>query len=653
MSDIQKPVLRAPYDASEDIGSNPSTELTLVQLAERRLTRRQALRGMAATAIAGAVAPAVSSLDAFAQEFGPSTFTFKEMRQTYDGTHHVAEGYDAQVLIRWGDAVVPDAPAFDPRRLSAGAQAMQFGYNCDYISYHPLPLGSQSSDNGLLFVNHEYTNTNLIFPGIGEGRAARTKANKAQSEIELAAHGASVVEVKKTDGRWEVVADSAYNRRITGLATEIAMAGPAAGHEKLKTKADPTGRKAIGTLNNCGGGVTPWGTVLTAEENFNGYFGGDADKMPDAALYKRYGVTKDSWYSWVQHIERFDVGKEPNEPNRFGWIVEIDPYEPASTPVKRTALGRFKHEAATCVVNPDGRVVIYSGDDERFEYVYKFVTKGTFNPTDRAANRTLLDEGTLYVARFGDEGQVRWMPLVHGEGPLTAANGFASQADILIDTRRAADLLKATPMDRPEDIEPSPDGRRVYVVLTNNTSRKAEQVDKINPRANNRHGHIVEIIPPGGARPDHAALDAKWEMFLMCGKPGVDQGALYHRATSDTGWFTTPDNIAFDSRGRMWIATDGAPGAAGIADGLWATDTRGPGRALPKLFFQAPRGAEVCAPILTPDDRTMFVTIQHPAEEDGSTYESPSTRWPDFRSDLPVRPSVVVVTRKDGGVIGS
>jgi secreted PhoX family phosphatase len=331
-------------------------------------------------------------------------------------------------------------------------------------------------------------------------------------------------------------------------------------------------------------------------------------------------------------------------------VVEIDPYEPGAPPVKRTALGRFKHEGCTSTLAKDGRVVLYSGDDERFEYVYKFVTSRPWSPNDRAANRDLLDEGRLFVARFNADGKVEWLPLVQGQGPLTAENGFASQGDVLLKTRLAADLLKPTPMDRPEDIETNPVNGRVYVVLTNNGARKPDQVDRANPRATNDHGHILEIAPKDG---DHGSAEGAWSIFLLAGKPGQDAGARYHRATSDNGWLSCPDNIAFDSKGRIWIVTDGAPQAAGVADGVYGADTMGFGRALTRCFYQAPTGAEVCGPIFAPDDTTFFLAIQHPGEDRDSTFEKPSTRWPDFKEGMPPRPAVIAITRKGGGPIGS
>ncbi|MBR0670861.1 PhoX family protein [Neoroseomonas soli] len=643
----------AKIDGSEDVGSNPDPRRPIGEIIAARYGRRALMGAAAAAATLAALPEDASAQMAVPQEGGPSTLTFPELRHQMAQTDAVAEGYERQLVIRWGDAVLPDAPAFDPRNVTEAAQAKQFGYNCDYLDFFPLPQGSRTADHGLLVVNHEYTNTNLMFPGMGSGREARTRSSGPQTRAETMAHGLSVVEVKREGSTWSYVKGGRHNRRITG-DTPMRIAGPAAGAERMKTNADPTGMRVLGTLNNCAGGNTPWGTVLTGEENTNGYFGGDPAKTPHAAIMRRYGISADSWYNWWRHQDRFNVEKEPNESFRFGWVVEFDPYDPESVPVKRTALGRFKHEGATHAVSADGRVAFYSGDDERFEYVYKFVTARPWNPNDRAANRDLLDEGTLFVGKFHEDGKVEWLPLVFGQGPLTEQNGFRSQADVLIETRRAADLLGATPMDRPEDVETNPVNGRVYVMLTNNTRRTAQQAGGANPRARNVHGHILEIIPPGAGtgRVDHAATEARWGIFIAAGKPGVDPGAQYHRATSNEGWLSCPDNCAFDSRGRIWIATDGSPENAGVADGLYAADTTGYGRALTRLFYQAPTGAEVCGPCFTPDNRTIFLAIQHPGEDPGSTFERPSTRWPDFQDGVPPRPSVIAIVKKDGGVIG-
>ncbi len=641
----------APLAEHGTAGRNPSSEPSIGDLVARRLSRRAALAGLLTTAVAGWSGLRAPPAEAAAGLGGPGGFA--EVVQGLDEHAHIPAGYGSQVLLRWGDPLSAGAPAFDVARQTPAAQAMQFGYNCDFVCFFPLPPDSRSSDHGLLVVNHEYTNAGLMFPGLGPGRDAARKTSRAQTEVEMAAIGASVVEVRRDAGGWKTV-DGRYTRRVTA-ATPMALSGPAAGHSRLRTAADPTGRQVAGMLANCAGGQTPWGTVLTGEENFHAFFGGSglggssgADRLRD-----RYGVADRSWYAWHRYHSRFDLGSEPNEPNRFGWIVEFDPYDPASVPVKRTALGRFKHEGATIVVNGDGRIVAYQGDDERFEYVYKFVTARAWNPSDRAANRDLLDDGTLHVARFHDDGRLEWLPLVHGQGPLTAENGFADQAEVLIGARRAADLMKATPMDRPEDVEVSPVTGRVYVTLTNNNRRQPDGLDAANPRADNRHGHIIEMIQPDrSGRPDHAATEARWEMFLRGGRPGIDAGAAYHPDTTADGWLSGPDNLAFDADGRLWIATDSGQ-AAGGADGLYVTDATGPERALTRRFFRAPIGAEVTGPCFTPDGRSLFLSVQHPGQSAGSHFDAPSTRWPDFAPGMPPRPSVIVITKDDGGPVGT
>jgi secreted PhoX family phosphatase len=644
----------------EDIGVNTSTAPKMADVISERLSRRGLLQGLAATAVlAGAPASALAQARA-----GVSSLTFSEVPQVLDETHHVASGYKAQILIRWGDKVMKGAPEFNVRNQTPAAQQKQFGYNCDYLAYMPLPVGSRNSEHGLLCVNHEYCNTELMFAGFTQPHNGKTGLTREQAEIDMAAHGLSVVEVKKTSGSWAVVADGHYNRRFGANSAAFRIAGPAAGHPRMRTSADRTGTLAIGTLNNCAGGTTPWGTVLSGEENFNGYFLGDANKTPEAASHKRYGVSPWQDASWGKHFDRFDVEKEPNEPNRFGWIVEYDPYDPNSTPVKRTALGRFKHEGAASAIGRDGRVAFYSGDDERFEYIYRFVTAKPFDPANRAANRDLMDEGTLSVARFSADGTLTWLPLIFGQGPLTAANGFSSQADVLIEARRAGDLLGATPMDRPEGIEVNPVTGHPFVALTNNDRRlpadganPRQRIDGPNPRPANRAGHVIELVPPaGGARPDHGADTFRWEIFLLAGNPAEpDSATRYGAGVSANGWLAAPDNVAFDRKGRIWISTDGMPTQAkpSYADGLFAADTSGPGRAVTRRFFATPRGAELCGPCLTPDSRTLFVAVQHPAEERGSTFDKPTTRWPDFKPDLPPRPSVVVITKTDSGEIGS
>jgi len=648
---------RVPADMiiadGDDMPSNQSDAKPFAAVLEERLSRRGMLKAGVAAGALGVFAGFLKGGKALAAEpekpAPKSTLTFEEVPHLLDEHAHAPAGYETQVLIRWGDAVEAGAPAFDPLKQTAAAQAKQFGYNNDMIAFFPLPQGSKTADHGLLAINHEYTDPHIMFPGFADAKAAVKDATKEQVEVELAAHGISVVEVKRDGGKWQVVTDSTYNRRISLWQTECLMSGPVAGHDKVKTKADATGTKVIGTINNCAGGWTPWGTYLSGEENFHQYFSG----KNDAPIYKRYGIAgKPEYPAWGKYFDRFDIEKEPNEPNRFGWVLEVDPYDPKAAPKKRTALGHFKHENATTALTADGRVAVYSGDDERFEYVYKFVTKGKYNAADRKANADLLDEGTLYVARFDKDGSLTWLPLVFGQGPLTAENGFTSQADVLLETRRAADLLKPTPMDRPEDVEASPVTGKVYVALTKNDRRTPDQVDPANQRFYNVYGHIIEMVPPTvDGKVDHGADVFEWDMFLRGGDPTKkNAGAKYGAGVTEAGWFANPDNVTFDSQGRLWILTDGFPDFD-VADGLWCCDTEGEARGQTKHFFAVPKDAEMCGGAFTPDDKALFLSIQHPGEN--SLYDKPSTRWPDFKDDMPPRPAVVVVTKKDGGIIGS
>ena len=649
-------------EEAENIGANASRNPTLGDIIAARWSRRDLMSGLLAVSATALAAPtamfaANPTAEGDAGARAASIFGFPELAAGSDETHHVAEGYDAKVLIRWGDGVLSDAPAFDPLAQTAAAQAVQFGYNNDFVGYFPI---DGRSDHGLLVVNHEYTNEELMFPGVGvqDGEANFSAMTPELVAVEMMAHGGSVIEIEKRDGGWTVVPGSKYARRITA-ETAMRISGPAACHERMRTTSDPLGAAVHGALNNCGGGVTPWGTWLTCEENTNYYFWNKAarDAHPDARSLRRYGIPGER-YAWGKFHDRFDIAKEPNEPNRFGWVVEIDPFDPASTPVKRTAMGRFKHEGAGGVVNGDGRFVVYQGDDERFDYVYKFVTRDAVDLEVRARNKDILDHGALYVARFDPDGTGVWLPLVQGTGWLTPQNGFADQGDVVIDARLAADMLGATKMDRPEDIEVNPRTGKVYVLLTSNDKREetgSNGVNAANPRANNKYGHLIEITPERG---DHAALTFKWDILVKCGDPSVAEvGATFNPSTSANGWFGMPDNCAIDALGRLWIATDGnSASATGRTDGVWAVETDGARRGTSKLFFRVPVGAELCGPCFTPDLKTLFVAVQHPVDgEDGkaSTFDNPLTRWPDFNPGMPPRPAIVAITRKGGGTIGA
>ena len=630
------------------------TQPTIRDVIAERVSRRGFLLGGAAGLSAVAAQGFVGSLfsgEAVAQDV-KSSLGFTELKRVYDDKHRVADGFRADMVVAWGDAMAAGLEAFDPAKLDAETQTKRFGYNCDFIAFMPLPKGSGNSDNGLLCVNNEYVSPNVMFDNLKEDDAG-AKMTKEQVALCNMAIGHSVVEVKREDGVWKTVAASAMNRRIT-LETEFAISGPAAGHEMMKTSYDPTGTKVRGTNYNCGGGVTAWGTVLSCEEGASDTFGGDITKTANKAALERYGYDGSDYYGRARFDDRFNVEKEPNEPNRFDWVIEIDPYDAASTPVKRTALGRFAHEAATMVINKDGKAVVYMGDDDYFEYIYRFVSANAYDAAKPETGKNILDDGVLSVAKFNADGTMTWMPLVQGQGPLTPENGFASQADVLINTRQAADKLGATPMDRPEDMEPNPATGRVYAIMTKNKKMTADKLNPANTRPENHYGHIVELIPPGGngTAADHSADTYQWDLFVLAGNPkDPKHGATFHPGTSEDGWFVNPDNLTFDAKGRMYVATDGA-NDFDIPDGIYGVDTEGPARGLPKLLFTAPHGAECTGPCFTPDGKTLFVSVQHPAE-DAETLDKVATRWPDFNGNNLPRPAVVAIQRADNAEIGA
>ena len=619
-----------------------------------RVSRRGFLLGSGATVAAVAAGGFVGSLfsgQAHAQG-AVSSLTFTELKRVFDDKHRVADGYKSDIVVGWGDPMQAGDGPIDVTSMTADEQAKRFGYNCDYVAFMPLPRGSNASDHGLLCVNHEYPSTNVMFAdNPDEGSGARM--TEAQVKMANMAIGHSIVEIKRDGGVWGVVQDSPMNRRFT-LETPMAISGPLAGHELMKTSYDPEGRMVRGTIYNCGGGVTPWGTVLTCEEGASDTFGGDPTQNPSAAVLERYGFDGSDYYGRARFDTRFNLETEPNEPNRFDWVVEIDPFDPTSTPVKRTALGRMSHEAATTVLNKDGRVVVYMGDDDYFEYVYRFVSDAKYDAANPASAKDLLDAGTLSVALYNADGTMTWLPLVHGTGPLTAENGFADQAEVLLKTRLAADALGATPMDRPEDMETNPVTGRVYAVMTKNKKMTADKLNAANTRPENFYGHIVEMIPPGGAGADadHTADTYTWDLFVLAGNPKDPlTKATFHPDTSEDGWFVTPDNLTFDPKGRMFVATDGA-NDFDIPDGIYGVDTDGPARGLPKLLFTCPMGAEATGPCFTPDGTTLFVSVQHPAE-DSETTASLTTLWPDFKDGSLPRPSVVAIQRLDGAEVAS
>ncbi|MFD3331042.1 PhoX family protein [Streptomyces sp. NPDC058700] len=636
------------------------------------LSRRSALRAAAVVTVASAAGGAVvlgNAPEAVARPEKPAKpgkpvptdgargLRFAPVAPNTADQVTVPAGYAQNVVIRWGEPILRGAPAFDSEKQSAKAQAGQFGYNNDFLSL--LPLRGEHHRQ-VLVANHEYTDEVLMFRGYDSENPTRE-----QVETAWAAHGLSVVVVQEEHrtGKLTPVTRHHLNRRLH-TTSEFELTGPAAGSDLLKTSADPEGRTVLGTLNNCAGGTTPWGTILSGEENFNQYFA-----YGSSPTDKRYGVgTGATERKWERFDKRFDLRQEPNEVHRQGWVVELDPYDPDSTPRKRTALGRFKHEAAQPRLTEDGRPVVYMGDDERFDYFYKFVSaKRMKKGGSRAArehNLTLLDEGTLYVARLtGDspaaeidgtgklpndgefDGSGVWIPLATGD--VSHVPGMTAE-EVYVFTRLAGDKVGATKMDRPEDVEPSPRSGRVYVALTNNTNRGKGTnpgADEANPRNLNKHGQVLELAEHWD---DPAADGFAWRLFLVAGDPN-DPATYYAGYPKEkVSPISCPDNLAFDPHGNLWISTDG--NQLGSHDGLFGVATRGERRGELKQFLTVPKGAETCGPII--QDRRVLVAVQHPGEIDGASVEKPASAWPDGPGRI-VRPSVVAVWRTDGRDIGA
>ena len=574
----------------------------------------------------------------------------------------VPDGYSVALLYAWGDPVSDGAVFKADASNSVVEQAGQAGMHHDGMHFFPLiENGQASSTHGLMCINHEYTDDGLLHP---DGMADWSHAKTLKSQN---AHGVSVIEVeRKAVGkalRWQLVRPSKFARRITAR-TPIRITGPAAGAPAMRTKDDRRGNVVFGTLANCAMGVTPWGTYLSCEENFNGYFNGLETPTTDQ---KRYGLReKGAGYRWHEHDSRFDVITEPNEANRFGWVVEIDPHNPMKAPVKRTALGRFKHESATVTLAKSGQIVVYMGDDEPFEYLYKYVSRDRFDAALPATASSLLDYGTLYVARFGDAGRGEWLALEFGQNGLTEANGFSDQADVLIRTRQAADRVGATKMDRPEGIAVHPQSGEVYCALTNNSQRgkgDAPLPDAANPRQENTFGHIIRWQEETGGQADNSGKSFNWSIFLLCGDPQHADANKRGNIKGDP--FGSPDGLWFDAEGRLWIQTDASSKAMKGSDYaplgnnqmLVADVVSGEVR----RFLTGPKGCEITGITSTPDARSLFVNIQHPGETANERSDParpmlvsrwPANQFPEVTGGRP-RSATLVISRLDGGVVGA
>lgn len=648
----------------DEVTSNTSGNEHFRDVVEAGLTRRKFLGGTiaAATLALGGVDALLKAVPAEARQGNRPLLGFEGIDVSTADAIVVPEGYKAEVLIAWGDPVSAGPLFKHDASNSADEQALQWGMHNDGMVYFPI----QGSHRGLLVQNNEYTDDVLLFKdGTANWNAEKTRKS-------LNAHGVSIIEVARerkrgrrgwSEGDWRVVRPSRYARRITGL-TPCRIGGPAAGDPRLMTSADPSGTRVLGTLNNCAMGFTPWGTYLTCEENFNGYFRKNGTPTD---LERRYGITAAGFgYLWHTTDSRFQVDTEPNEPNRFGWVVEIDPFSPFSTPIKRTALGRVKHEGAWVQEARDGRIVVYTGDDERNEYIYRYVSKW---PWRRALRWGIspLDEGTLYVAKFHSNGTGEWLPLT----PRNPALANWTINDILINTRGAADAVGATMMDRPEWIDTFPDKLTAIATLTNNNRRGSNPpsvnnpngttaagsarppVDAVNPRAINNYGHIITWK----YRHDWTEPYFEWDIFALAGDPTV----AAHGSDIVGDKYGSPDGIYVAPSGRLWIQTDVSGDTQNIGPYAGFGNNQmlcaDPLTQETRRFLVGPVGCEVTGVFVTPDEKTMFVGIQHPGEAPTGVNDPANPKrfssWPDGANGGRPRSSCIVITKDDGGQIGS
>ncbi len=629
MSDLQE----LSCDDFDEQRRPPPAVTDFDQILAHAMSRRGLLRAGLGAGVAG-VALSSMAMMPFRAMASPR-FAFDAVAANTLDTVSVPAGYQWNVMIRWGDPLWSDGAPFDQQsRGTSASQRRAFGDNND-------GMGVFSKDGRhVLAVNNEYVNRDILHGN----RDNNKPANADDVAKSKAAHGVSIMEIVPDGDGWAVRLDSSLNRRITA-DTPMHLTGPAAGHDLLKTAADPRGTEVLGTYNNCGHGQTPWGTYLTCEENFNGYFSSSDDAIELNQAFKRYGIGKqDRGYGWATLDQRFDIAKHPNEPNRFGYVVEIDPLDPTSIPKKRTALGRFKHENAAVVIAENGHVVVYLGDDERGEYLYKFISRDRYRAGED--NAELLSEGTLYAAKFNDDMTGRWIALT------PEATGMASPADICVHTRQAASKVGATTMDRPEWVAVHPARAEAYVALTNNKNRgkkpnkggDATPVGGPNPRAENNYGQIVRWQPLGG---DHAKAAFTWDMFALAGNPVVHADAYGgSKNINAANMFNSPDGLAFDSVGNLWIQTDGKYSNEGDFAGQGNNQMlqADPATGEIRRFMVGPKECEVTGLCWAPDKRTMFVGIQHPGEKGGS-------HFPDGGRSVP-RSCIVQIRRDDGKLVG-
>ncbi len=622
------------FDEFDEIHSPRDAETDFDRIIDAAMSRRRFIGG-AATLGASAFLMSAGAMIPRRADAASRLLDFEAVATSTADTVTVPKGFSWHVVASWGDPMWSKGTWFNHATRGTGAsQELAFGDNNDGMALFT------KDGHSILAVNNEYVNRKIMYGN----RASELPENADDVRKGKAGHGVSIIEIAQKDGRWGIVKDSLYNRKVTA-DTPVEITGPARGHDLMKTAADPLGTRSLGTWNNCANGKTPWGTYLACEENFNGYFSSSDKTYVRSDHMKRYGVNlKDRGYAWATTDERFDISKHPNESNRCGYIVEIDPLDPASTPKKRTAMGRFKHENAAVVIAKNGHVVTYSGDDERGEFLYRFVSAGKY--VEGGNNRDLLENGRLYVAKFSDNGRGEWAELT----PKTT--GMASQAEVSIMTRQAASAVGATTMDRPEWIAVNPTKIEAYCTLTNNKNRgvkpnaggDATPVGGPNPRKANHYGQIVRWIPDNE---DHSATGFAWDLYVMAGNPTVHSDAYGGSANvNKDNMFNSADGIGFDSQGGLWIQTDGNYSNKGDFAGqgnnqmLLGDTTTGE----IKRFMVGPNEAEITGLVWSADGKTMFVGIQHPGERGNSHFPGGGNTTP--------RSSIIAISKDDGSMIG-
>lgn len=714
-----------PYHEDQELDNNTSNNIHFRDILEQRISRRSLIVKTASGAAALALASSLTgcnddddnhpNTDSSVKK--PEKLSFTPVAKNLNDIVTVPAGYEATVLYALGDPLTQNLAEWDDNNVPSGVSFTARSGDChDGMSYFGLnsstaKYDAKASISGLLVMNHEYINQTFLHP---KG-ATRVNGRRPEDEVirEMNAHGVSIIELKKdaTSQKVDIVKSSPFNRRITA-STVMDFAGIVAGSDLIKTKYSPSAKQTRGTHNNCGNGYTPWGTYLTTEENFIGYFvrnKGDDTKRTASEIIalNRYGLkdgassrygwetaigaieSQDLYDRWNSSITAETADKDyRNSANTFGWIVEIDPFDSRSNPVKRTSLGRFAHEDCRASRLIEGEnLTFYMGDDSRGEYIYKFVSDAKWDAKDvnggyRAGDK-YMNSGKLYVAQFNNDGTGKWIELAYGKNGLNDTNTvypFKSQADVTTFARLAGDAVKATKMDRPEWVAVNPENGEVYVTLTNNSNRgTTHTLDAANPRnysdpeggKGNVNGHIIRFHEKDNKT---TAETFTWDIYLF-GAEAKMASNINLSALNDNNDLSSPDGMWFDPRGVLWIQTDdGAytdttncmmlaalPGKVG--DGAKAITSAGQETIVGKQvtdenlrrFLTGPKQCEITGVTMTPDYKAIFINVQHPGE-DSPSFDKPSSHWPASQKDANnkvarPRSATVVITRKDGGVI--